>query len=567
MTVDAIDQEIIYARLVGVVQEMQNALFRTGYSTIIRESQDASCALTDPEGRVIAQQTVLPLHLGAFPACVEGVIQAYPAADMQPSDAYIVNHPYFGGSPHANDMAVICPLFYEGRLVAFCGSIAHKSDIGGMVPGSGSGSAREIYQEGLHLPPVRYVRTGQLSREIEVILRANSRTPDLVIGDLEGQVGCARLGEQRFLTLLDKYGYDAVASSWRRSFQLVESRLRQAIANWPDGCYQGEAFLDNDGVGAGHTARVHVAVTVSGERLRFDFRGSSEQVAGPSNIRPPLVKAACYYVLKCLVDPELPSNAGLAAVVEADFLPGTIVDPVLPAAVNTYIPTAQAVVEAALVALAPLVPARQIAGSGGTGAMALGGRDSSGRGFVQYELFGSGLGARHSKDGVSGTSVHVGNSRITPIEIVESEFPVKVRRFELILDSGGAGRWRGGLGFVREYRLLADARLSTRLDKHEVAPFGVGGGLPGRTGNTRINPGTAAAKTLPARSGDVPLAPGDVLLIERPGGGGFGDPHTRPPAEVLADIREGYVTPEAARALYGVEVTVDADGRWSLKEP
>jgi N-methylhydantoinase B len=548
--IDAIDQEIIYARLIGVVQEMQNALFRTGYSTIIRESQDASCALTDARGRVIAQQTVLPLHLGAFPACVEGVLEAYKPEDMQPGDAYIVNHPYFGGSPHANDMAAVTPLFHRDQLVAFCGSIAHKSDIGGMAPGSGPGSAREIYQEGLHLPPVRYVQAGRLSRELEVILRANSRTPDLVVGDLEGQVGCARLGERRFLALLDKYGLEAVESSWLRSFEQVERRVRQAIAGWSDGAYEGEAFLDSDSLGSGQPARVHVIVTVTGDRLNFDFRGSDPQAVGPSNIRPPLVRAACYYVLKCLVDPELPSNAGLAAVVEAEFKPGTIVDPILPAAVNTYIPTAQAVVEASLRALAPLTPAREIAGSGGTGAVALGGQ-----GFVQYELFGSGLGARRGKDGVSGTSVHVGNSRITPIEIIESEFPVKVRRFELIPDSGGAGRWRGGLGFAREYAVLADARLSTRLDKHQVAPFGIEGGLPGAAGSTRINPGSPAEKSLPARSGDVAVAAGDTLLIERPGGGGFGDPRARPVEDVLRDVREGYVSAEAARELYGVDPT------------
>jgi len=564
VTVDAIEQEIIYARLLGVVQEMQNALFRTGYSTIIRESQDASCALTDAAGRVIAQQTVLPLHLGAFPACVEGVLAAYDVCEMRSGDAYVVNHPYFGGSPHANDMAAVSPVFFEDQLVGFCGSIAHKSDIGGMAPGSGPGSAREIYQEGLHLPPVRYASAGGISRELEGILRANSRTPDLVAGDLQGQVGCARLGERRLLALFEKYGREAVESSWLRSFAQVEARLREVISAWPDGVYEGEAFLDNDGSNGGRPVRIHVAASVRGDRLRFDFRGCDPQAVGPSNIRPPLVRAACYYVLKCLVDPELPSNAGLAAVVEADFTPGTIVDPILPAAVNTYIPTAQAVVEAALRALAPVAPQRQIAGSGGTGAIALGGRDASGKGFVQYELFGSGLGARNGKDGVSGTSVHVGNSRITPIEIIESEFPVRVRRFELIPDSGGAGRWRGGLGFSREYEVHAEARLSTRLDKHEVAPFGLMGGADGHTGCTRIDGPNGKARTLPSRAGDVPVGAGDTLLVERPGGGGFGDPADRPPEEVLADVREGYVSVGAAREIYGVDIGPDAEGRWQL---
>ena len=546
MTDDAIQQEVIHARLLGIVQEMQNALFRTGFSTIIRESQDASCALTDPDGQVIAQHTVLPLHLGAFPACVEGVLQAYPPSDMRPGDAYLVNHPYFGGSPHANDVAVVAPVFFQDSLVGFCGSLAHKADIGGSVPGSGSGSATEIYHEGLQVPPVLFARHGRPIRELEIILRANSRAPDLLLGDIGGQLGCTRLGERRLLTLLETYGLAAVQASWQRSIHLVEQQVRARIRAWPDGTYIGQAFLDNDGVRVDQPLRVHVRISVAGERICFDFRGSDDQAAGPSNIRPPLVRAACYYVLKCLVDPELPSNAGLARVVETEFSPGTLVDPRLPAPVNTYIPTAQAVVEAVLQALGPLEAGRRIAGSGGTGALALGGSR-----FVQYELFGSGLGARAGRDGVSGTSVHVGNSRITPIEIVESEFPVRIERFELLPDSGGAGQWRGGLGFVREYTLLGPGRLSTRFDKHVVAAPGAEGGLPGRPGATILNSGTDHEQRLPARVGDVQLPAGTRLRLERPGGGGFGPPSARDPAAIQHDLEEGYLTPEAARRDYG----------------
>ena len=247
-TLDPIQQEVIYARLLGIVQEMQNALFRTGFSTIIRESQDASCALTDPDGRVVAQQTVLPLHLGAFPACVEGVLAAYAREEMRSGDAYLVNHPYFGGSPHANDVALVAPVFHAGQLVAFCGSLAHKADIGGSVPGSGSGTATEIYHEGLQVPPILFARHGRPVPELVAILRANSRAPDLLLGDIAGQLGCTRLGERRLLALLDVYGRAAVEASWERSFSLAERQVRARVASWPDGVYEGEAFLDNDGV-------------------------------------------------------------------------------------------------------------------------------------------------------------------------------------------------------------------------------------------------------------------------------------------------------------------------------
>jgi N-methylhydantoinase B len=537
----AVEHEILHARLVGVVREMQHALFRTGYSTIIRESQDASCAITDPEGRVVAQHTVLPLHLGAFPACVAGILDSYPRREMREGDAFLINHPYRGGSPHANDAAVVVPVFHGGEPVAFCGSIAHKSDIGGMVPGSGSGQAREVFQEGLLIPAVRLQRAGEPVPETAAIVAANSRTPELVLGDIAGQLGSARLGERRCGELLRRYGAEGMASAVDRILALTERRVRAAVAAWPDGVYQGESFLDGDSEGgvAGPPHRVHVSVTVAGDRIHFDFTGSDPQTAGPCNIRPPLVRAACYYCLKCLIDPQLPSNDGLARVVETRFRPGSILDPVAPAPVNAYIAAAQAVAEAVLLALGPVAGARRIAGSSGTGAIALGAA-GGGPGFVQYELFGGGLGARAGRDGVSATSVHVGNSRITPIEIVESEFPVRVRRFDLLAGSGGAGRRRGGLGFVREYELLAEARLSVRLDRHDVAPCGLEGGEPGRRGAVRINPGTAEERRLPARVGDVRLHRGDVLRIERPGGGGFGPAAEREPEAVRRDREEGY---------------------------
>ena len=559
---DAITVEVIHQSLLGVVQEMQESLFRTGYSTIIRESRDASCAILDAAGRVVAQHTVLPLHLGAFPACVEGLYQFYRAEELAEGDAYLVNHPYFGGSPHAPDMAVLAPIWIDGVLFGFAGSIAHKSDIGGTVPGSGSGQAREIYHEGLHLPPVRFYQRGAPLREIEAIIRANSRTPDLVIGDLRGQVGATWLGAERVRRLAAKYGATSLGAAAARLFAMVEQRVRAAVAQWPDGTYEGEAFLDDDGVIVGRPIRVHVRVTIAGARVHFDFSGSDDQAAGPVNIRPPLVRAVCCYCLKCLIDPELPSNHGLAAAIETTFRPRSVVCPELPAPVNTYIPTANAVAEAIFHALAGVVPRARLAESGGTGAIALG-RRGPGRGYVQYELLGAGFGARADKDGVSATTVHVGNSAITPIEIVEAEFPVEVRRFELIPESGGAGRQRGGLGFVREYRLLADARLSLRTDKHDTRPRGWDGGQPGRPGAAIINPGTAEEQRLPARAGDVPLRAGDILRIERAGGGGYGPPHQRAPEAVLRDVRNGYVTPEAARADYGVGV-VRQGHTWAL---
>ncbi len=540
---DPVTVEVLRARLDGIVREMQQALFRTGYSTAVRESHDASCALLDAEGQVVAQHTVLPLHLGAFPACVAGVLRRYPPAAQSPGDVFVINHPYEGGSPHALDVAVLTPVFFQGQLSGFAGSIAHKPDIGGSAPGSGSGRAQEIYQEGLHLPAVRW------TPEVERIFAANSRTPDLVVGDVRGQIGATRLGERRLLALLEAHGTSTLTAAAQALAERTLRAVRRAVAAWPDGIYRAEGQIDDDGITIGRPVTVRLAVEIEGDRIRFDWSGCDPQTRGPANIRPPLVRAVCYYCLKCLIDPELPVNRGLAEAVETSFRPGTLLDPIPPAPVSSYMATAQICTEAVLRALGPLAGPRRIAESGGTGGIVLGWAD----GRVQYELFGSGLGARAGRDGINAVAVHVGNSRATPIEILEGEFPIRLRRFELLADSGGAGRWRGGLGYVREYELLADARLSARMDRHSTSPRGLDGGRPGWPGALIVNPGAAGERRLPARSGDVEMHAGDVLRLQRAGGGGMGPPAQRDPAAVAADLLDGYITPEGAARDYQVQ--------------
>ena len=568
MTVDPITLQVIQARLAGIVQEMQNSLFRTGYSTIIRESQDASCALLNRRGEVVAQHVVLPLHMGAFPACAEAISKTYPPSEIYDGDAFLTNHPYLGGSPHAPDMGIFTPIFYKGEWVGFAANMAHKSDIGGTVPGSGSGNAREIYQEGLHLPPVKIMSRLQPVKEIEAMISANSRTPVVVIGDLRGQVGAARLGERRTVELIERYGKETLLESTELLSSHTEKRLRQAIASWPDGESEGESFVDHDGIDLTRPLRIHVKVQKSADRILFDFSGSGDQTQGPANIRPPLVRAACVYCLVALVDRFLPINQGLSRVVEATFREGSIVNPRFPAAVNTYMPTALTVAEAVLRALAPFVPDKRIAGGSGSAALVLGGRDTqTQRAYVHYEIFSGGTGARWSKDGVSATAFHLSNCKTAPVEIIESEFPTLVEKFEILRDSGGAGRWRGGLGFVRDYRILTDeVRFSMRTDKHSVEPFGTDNGLPGGKGSCIINPGAQDERRLPSRFGDQRLRNGDLLRIERPGGGGLGDPLERPAENVLEDVRQGYISIERAQSNYGVAIEL-AEGEPRLNLP
>jgi N-methylhydantoinase B len=560
IAVDAVDLEVIKASLSGIVQEMQNALFRTGFSTIIRESQDASCALMDENGHVVAQHVVLPLHIGAFPACCAAVLKAF-GDTMADGDAFLINHPYHGGSPHAPDMAVITPVFVDGALFGFCGSIAHKSDIGGPVPGSCSGQAREIFNEGLQLPAVRYQSRGVANDDLERIIAANTRTPELVLGDIRGQLGADRLGERRLIALTGKHGVAKVRACYGRLFEMARSRVKLAVAGWNDGRFEAERFVDDDGIEPDRPVRIHVAVDKRGDALHFDFTASADQTRGPANIRPPLVQAACAYCVISLIDPQMYVCSGLLQSFSITAREGSVLNPRFPAPVNTYNPTVHALVDAIFAALSHVAPAKARADGSGSRSIILGGRNThTGRTYVQYEIVAGGAGARASKDGASGITVNQSNARIAPIEIIESEFPTRLLRFDLIPDSGGAGRHRGGLGLRREYLNVADARFSIRSMKHMIPPHGCIGGHDGRTGDIVINPDHESAKRLPTRYADYPLRQGDVFRLDTPGGGGFGDPLEREPERVLADVREGYVSREAAEKDYAVVVAETPDG-------
>src|SRR5215510_8968636 len=336
---------------------MQNALFRTGFSTIVRESQDASCALMNADAQVVAQHVVLPLHLGAFPACCTAVLQEF-AGDIHDGDAFLINDPYQGGSPHAPDIAVISPVFVDGELLGFCGSIAHKSDIGGPVPGSCSGQAREVFNEGLQLPAVRYQSRHVVNRDVERIIAANSRTPELVLGDIRGQLGADRLGARRLNELAAKYGKSKILACFDRLFEISEARLRQTFAEWKDGRFEAERFVDNDGIDLEKPVRIHVVVEKKGDRIHFNFSASADQTKGPANVRPPLVQAACAYCLISLTDPHTFVSQGLLRAFSITARKGSVLNPRFPAPVNTYNPTVHALVDAVYDALSNIVPDR-----------------------------------------------------------------------------------------------------------------------------------------------------------------------------------------------------------------
>jgi N-methylhydantoinase B len=450
-------------------------------------------------------------------------------------------------------MCVLGPVFVDGALFGFCGSIAHKSDIGGPVPGSCSGQAREVFNEGLHLPAVRYQRGFKPIGDIDRIIGANSRTPELVLGDIRGQLGADRLGERRLIELADKYGKEKVLACFERLFEMSETKLRKTFAEWKDGRFEAERFVDDDGVELEKPVRIHVVVTKTGDQIHFDFSGSADQTKGPANVRPPLVQAACAYCLISLIDPTTFVSQGLLRAFTITAREGSVLNPHFPAPVNTYNPTVHALVDAVYDALSNIVPEKVRADGSGSRSIILGGRSTyTGKSYVQYEIIAGGAGARATKDGASAITVNQSNAMIAPVEIIESEFPTRLLRYELIQNSGGAGRFRGGLGIRREYLNLEDARFSIRSMKHVIPPNGCAGGATGRPGDIWINPDTDKAKRLPTRYADYPLKAGDIFRLDTPGGGGHGDALLREPERVLADVREGFVTPDAAVSSYGV---------------
>lgn len=550
---DPVTFQVIVSRLSGIVQDMQLNIFRTGYSTIIRESQDASCMLMDADCEVVGEHVILPLHVGCLPEVCRSIVRDF-REDIHPGDVFIANHPYLSGVPHSMDMAVVAPVFVEDRLFAFSGSIAHKSDLGGVIPGTANAGARELFQEGIQYPPVRYISKGEVQRDIEAILRANSRMPEHILGDIRGQVGVAHLGERRLGETVQKYGEQVVRGVFSQVHEATERRLREEIRRWPDGVHEAESFVDSDGITLNQRIRYHVRIEKRGDRISFDFTESDDQVVGPVNIRPALARSCVYYALVGFVDPTLPNNGGVARVVETKFRRGSVLDANYPAAGNTYMASATAITEAVLQALGQFVPSRAQAGNGGVGGSMIAGTRPDQSPFVQYELIGSAYGGGPLGDGMSGIDVLLSNGRTAPIEVIENEFPTRVERFELIRDSGGAGRYRGGLGPRRVYRILTDdAQWTLRGGRHDVPAYGFEGGRSGHCGSAIVNPGMPEERICSSRFSGVRLKSDDRVQLEKAGGGGYGDPRARPFGEVLEDVFNGYVSRDSAVAEYGVD--------------
>ncbi|TAN20736.1 MAG: hydantoinase B/oxoprolinase family protein [Actinomycetota bacterium] len=561
---DPITLEVLGYRLGEVVHTMEHLLFHSGYSPILRESYDGSATILDRNGNVVVGSGA-PYHLFPYYYTAQYIIERF-GGEIRPGDSYMANDPYHSGNSHVPDVAIVTPVFYQDELIAFCACIAHKPDMGGMVPGSSGAGAREIYHEGMLFPGVRIWTSEGINRDVESILRQNSRTPDEVVGDVRAQVGCTQVGGQRLAGLCEEYSPATILQAFDEWIAISERRLGEELSKIPDGIGVGTAYLDNDGVDLDQPVKIHVTLTKTGSRVRLDFSGSNPLVKGPVNIRPQSTEAGATLALIGLLDPQIPINDGIRRAVEFVNPEGLVTHARFPAPVNNYYPTMHLVNCCVQQAMAEL-SGRAVAPAGlGIGGNTLGyTRTRSGQPGVQYELQNTSLGGTARNDGTFGAMAMNHVTPSTSLEILETEYPMRVTRFEPLMDSAGPGEYRGGLGYVREYELLGDAKLSIRMSQFRFGGWGVHGGKgPGRPAQAVLNEGSDAEELLPPLQ-TRDLAAGTRFAVKTSGGGGYGDPLKRDPESVLADVLDGYVSLDRAAQDYGVIIdpetlAIDAKG-------
>ncbi|MCA3131174.1 MAG: hydantoinase B/oxoprolinase family protein [Rhodocyclaceae bacterium] len=558
---DPITLSVIQNGLQQVCNEMDLAFVRSAFSPVISEALDRSDGIYHRHsGELIAQGDLgLPVFVGTMQFSTQAVIER--ARDLAPGDVYIVNDPYLGGT-HLMDVKFVKPFFHQGRLWCWLANTGHWPDTGGMVPGGFSANATEVEQEGLRLPPVKLFKRGELDPEILSIILSNIRLADQRIGDIQAQAAALAVGEKRLAALLDRYGADTVDAAVAELKARAARQMRARIATIPDGSYCGEAWIDSDGV-VDEPLRIAMTVTKSGERLRFDMSGSSPPCKGPMNSVIATTRSSIYLAVKH-VFPEVPINAGTFEPIEIVDPEGTFLYARYPRPVSgCAAEVSQRIAEAVFNALVKAIPDRLFAAPAGTsGNFALGGMDPErGQPYVMYVISGGGYGGSPAGDGISNGCSTIGISKTTPIEVMEQRYPVLFERYALHEGSGGAGEFRGGFGVSYAVRLRrGEARASFVMDHGRFGPRGaLGGSDGGLNGVTVRSSGGPYRPAHLSKDQDIALQPGDVVAVDTPGGGGFGDPLQRHPAAVARDVRRGYYGAAEAAARYAVVLGPDGE--------
>ncbi|MGE0258789.1 MAG: hydantoinase B/oxoprolinase family protein [Alphaproteobacteria bacterium] len=524
--IDPITLEVLRNALESIADEMGAVLKRTSFSPNIKERMDASCAIFDAEAQLVAQAEHVPVHLGSMLRAVRATVDAVGAIDE--GDVVIVNDPFTGGS-HLPDITIAAPVYFESRHLGYVATRAHHADIGGMEPGSMPGKSREVYQEGIIIPAVKLYRKGELQDDVMRLILANVRTPAERRGDLNAQLAALRVGQLRVAELARRNGADLVTAGFAALLDYAERRMRRRLADFPPGTYYAEDFLDDDGW-SDEPVKVALAITVSPEKLVLDYTGSSPQRPGNINAVAPMTYSASFFAVKVLTDPEVPVNAGTFRSVELRLPEGSFLASRPPAAVcagNTE--TTQRIADTVLRVCAQFAPDRVPAASQGTmNSVIIGGHDPragdtpGGRPYSYYETIGGGQGGRPMGPGDDGIQCNMTNTMNTPVEALEITYPLRVERYELREGSAGEGKHRGGNGLIRAIRILGhEARVSLQCERRRFAPYGLHGGSDGKPGRNAALHADGNVEELPGKA-SVTLGPGEVVIVETPGGGGWG---------------------------------------------
>src|SRR6516165_9370737 len=552
--------EIVKNSLYKIAEEMRVVLAKTAYSPLLKSAGDYSCGVFDAQGEMVAQGPDLPIHLGSMPDAVRAVVAAF-AGDVHEGDVFLHNDPYFGGS-HLPDVNVVRPAFHEGELLGYACLRAHWPDVGSATPGS-YGAVTEIFGEGLRLPPLRLIDRGVLNSDLEKLILANVRTPDERRGDLGAQLAATLRATERLKTLAQRYGAQELIGTMAQVMDYSERLMRAALMDLPDGEGAFEDFCDGDGIAddvSGRDAqfRIRLAVRKSGDRLIVDFAGTDRQVKGPMNAPLSVTASGVYCGLKTAIDPNnlIPPNSGCWRTIEIRADKGSVVNAAFPApVVYANHEMSHRVADMVMGALASVIPQQVMACSQGTSAiLTLGGVDPrSSRPYVSYETVKGGYGARPNKDGINCIASGISNTMNTPVEIMEMAFPVRIERYEVNPDSGGAGRNRGGCGAIRVWRLLdgADATGALCMERMTSPPFGLLGGKAGAAAAVKLTTADGTTRHLPGK-GAFSAPAGAVIEMVTPGSGGFGAVAARDPAAIARDLLDGYVSAAAAERDYGV---------------
>jgi N-methylhydantoinase B len=538
--------------LIYAAEEMGIALKKSAYSPNIKERMDHSCAIFNHRRELIAQAEHIPVHLGSMALAVKLGVEEY-KGELSPGDMLLMNDPYISGT-HLPDLTLIAPIYSDGTLIGYAANKAHHTDVGGMTPGSLAADSTELYQEGLIIPPVKYVKKGIVDPEITRLIRSNVRTPETQMGDLRAQIAANNTGIRRVLELVDLYGVNDLHGAMDAIMDHSERRMRHEISLMPDGEYCAvdyiESILPDDG-----DVDIHVKITKNDDSLTFDYTGTHEQVDRPVNAPLGVTVAGIYYALISITDPTIPVNDGCFRPITLKIPLGCMMNPIRPAPVaGGNVETSQRNADVIMRAFSQIVPKKVPAASQGTmNNITIGGLMDDGTPWTFYETIGGGNGARPTGDGVDGIHINMTNTMNTPIETLEAYLPLRFKAYRLRPDSGGVGKYRGGCGIERVWSLTSEkATLSIMTERNKIQPWGLMGGYGGATGEHILVRDGEETK-LPSKC-TVGLIRGDTLIIRTPGGGGYGDPKERDPALIKLDLENGLVSPEKALKDYGYKL-------------